>query len=109
MDKDPKMLSNVIDKVSNMLFTHGIDKNLEHEADFYGVEYAYEAGYSPNSITYYLKRLKKRKGKSHSVFFTTHPPINERINRIENQLLELTDSAKLAVLKKRFVRHMKSL
>jgi beta-barrel assembly-enhancing protease len=109
MDKDPKMLSNVIDQVSNMLFTNGIDKKLEHEADFYGVLYAYQAGYSPNSITNYLKRLKKRKGKSHSVFFTTHPSISDRISRVETQLLELDDSAKLAVLKKRFARNMKSL
>ncbi|MBF0195867.1 MAG: M48 family metalloprotease [Magnetococcales bacterium] len=109
MNKDPKMLSDVIDKVSNLLFTHGIDKKLEHEADYYGVKYAYDAGYSPNSIANYLKRLKKRRGKSKSVFFTTHPPISERINRVENQLSELDDSAKLAVLQKRFARHMKSL
>jgi beta-barrel assembly-enhancing protease len=109
MDKDPKLLSNAIDQISNLLFTNGIDKNLEFEADQYGVKYAYRAGYSPRGIQSYLKRLQSRQGKTHSVFFTTHPSIPERIRRVDQQIYKLSDADRLATLRKRFNRHLKSL
>jgi beta-barrel assembly-enhancing protease len=109
MDKDPKLLNGVIDQVSNMLFTNGIDKELEYEADQYGVKYAYWAGYDPNAIQNYLKRLHRSQGKADSVFFTTHPSIPERINRVNRQIAKLHDTDQMATLTKRFKHQMKQL
>jgi beta-barrel assembly-enhancing protease len=109
MDKDPKLLSGAIDQISNLLFTHGIDKELEHEADFYGVKYAYQAGYSPRAIKDYLKRLQSRHGKATSIFFTTHPSVKDRIKRVSKQIKKLPGADKLAILKNRFRRNTRSL
>ena len=45
MDKNPGLFDKLIDEVSNVLFTKGLDKNLEFEADRYGREFAYRMGY----------------------------------------------------------------
>ena len=102
LDRDSKLLGNLIDQVSDILFTHGIDKDLEFEADHYGVEYAYRAGYSPKGINSYLKRLQKQQGTTSSIFFTTHPPIGERISRISQKLAGIHGIERLAILSRRF-------
>ncbi|MBF0358193.1 MAG: M48 family metalloprotease [Magnetococcales bacterium] len=109
MNKDPKLLNGAIDQITNLLFTHGIDKDLEHEADFYGVKYAYQAGYSPRAIQDYLKRLQRTHGKASSIFFTTHPPLKDRIKRVNKQINKLPDADRLAILKKRFRRNTRYL
>lgn len=50
MDKNPGLFDKLIDEVSNVLFTKGLDKNLEFEADKYGREFAYRMGYFPGGL-----------------------------------------------------------
>ena len=108
MEKDPEMYANVIDEITDKLFTKGLDKDLEYEADVYGIEFAYRAGYNPNGLQNYLKTLQAQKGKSTSRFFTTHPPTEVRLSKIETTLAKYSDGASFPVLTKRFQTYMKS-
>ncbi len=106
MNKDPKMFSNVIDEITDKLFTKGMDKDKEFYADVYGVEFAYRAGYHPGGLRDYLKTLKSQEGHAQSRFFTTHPPTRIRISKIEGLLGQYADGMKFPVLTKRFQAYM---
>ena len=108
MDKNPEMFSNVIDEITDKLFTKGLDKDLEYEADVYGVEFAYRAGYNPKGLNDYLETLKKQEGHAQSRFFTTHPSTTIRIGKLKEKLREYSDGASFPVLTKRFQQHMQS-
>jgi len=108
MEKDPEMYANVIDEISDTLFTKGLDKDLEYEADVYGIEFSYRAGYNPNGLRGYLKTLQAQKGHATSRFFTTHPPTEDRLSKIEITLAKYSDGATFSVLTKRFQQYMKS-
>jgi predicted Zn-dependent protease len=108
MEKDPEMYANVVDEITDKLFTKGLDKDLEYEADVYGIEFAYRAGYNPKGLRDYLKTLQAQKGHAKSAFFTTHPPTDERISKIDVTLRDYSDGATLSVLTERFQRYMRS-
>ena len=108
MNKDPKMFSNVIDEITDKLFTKGMDKDKEFEADVYGVEFAYRAGYHPSGLRDYLKTLKSQEGHAQSRFFTTHPSTRIRISKIEGLLGQYADGMKFPVLTKRFQSYMRA-
>ena len=108
MEKDPEMYANVVDEITDKLFTKGLDKDLEYEADVYGIEFAYRAGYNPNGLRDYLKTLQAQKGHAKSAFFTTHPPTDERISKIDVTLRDYSDGATLSVLTERFQKYMRS-
>ena len=44
MNQNPEMFAKLIDQMSDLLFTKGLDKKLEFEADVYGAEYLYQIG-----------------------------------------------------------------
>jgi predicted Zn-dependent protease len=106
MNKDPKMFSNVIDEITDKLFTKGMDKDKEYDADVYGVEFAYRAGYHPGGLRDYLKTLKSQEGHAQSRFFSTHPSTSTRIGKIEGLLGQYADGMKFPVLTKRFQSYL---
>ena len=83
LKKDPKMFSNVIDEITDKLFTKGMDKEKEFEADAFGIEFAYRAGYHPDGLQHYLKTLQSQEGHAKSRFFTTHPSVGTRISKLK--------------------------
>lgn len=82
LDKDPKALSKVVGLATETLFTRGLDKNLEYEADEVGTAYAAKAGYSAGGLRDFLVKLRAGERKERSVFFQTHPPTKDRIARL---------------------------
>ena len=106
MNKDPQMFSNVIDEITDKLFTKGLDKDKEFEADVYGVEFAYRAGYNPKGLQDYLRTLKSQEGHAQSRFFTTHPSTAERIGKIDGLLGQFADGRSFPVLTQRFQSYM---
>jgi len=108
MKQDPKMFSNVIDQMSELLFTKGLDKDKEYEADVVGIEYAYRAGYNPKGLKDYLQTLAKAEGKTESRFFTTHPSTKERISKIDTVLNGYGDLQGLPLLTNRFQQYVKA-
>ena len=107
MKKDPKMFSNAIDQMTDLLFTKGLDKAKEFEADAVGVDYAYRAGYHPQGLKDYLQTLAKE-GHAESVFFATHPSTTERISKINALLNGYSDIQGLPFLATRFQQYVKA-
>ena len=57
-------------------------RDAERQADYFGLQYMYHAGYDPNSYVTFFERIqadeKRRPGTIPKVF-STHPPTPERI------------------------------
>ena len=108
MKQDPAMFSSVIDEMTDLLFTKGLDKDKEFEADVVGVEYAYRAGYNPQGLKDYLQTLAKEEGHVESKFFTTHPSTTIRISKIDTLLKDYSDIKNLPFLTERFHQYVKA-
>jgi predicted Zn-dependent protease len=108
MKQDPAMFSSIIDEMTELLFTKGLDKDKEFEADVVGVDYAYRAGYHPQGLRDYLQSLEKEKGHVESKFFTTHPSTTLRISKIDTLLQDYSDIKNLPFLTTRFQKYVKA-
>ena len=106
MNKDPQMFSDVIDEITDKLFTKGLDKEKEYDADVHGVEFAYRAGYYPGGLRDYLVTLQSQEGQAQSRFFTTHPSTATRIAKIDSLLGRYADGMKFPMLTKRFQSYL---
>ena len=108
MDKDPAIFGKLIDEVSGVLFTRGLDKDLEYEADQVGLEYAYRVGYSPGGLSDFIKTLAGASG-SHSIFFSTHPSPKNRYERLKSLIPKYKATDLNPVLSNRFKSETKGL
>ena len=78
-----------------MIFTLSMLKHSRSEelrADRLGVIYAFKAGYNPEGMLKFFRKLKKIKGKENIklfVFLKDHPDIDERIKNIEETIKNL--------------------
>ncbi|MDW7710639.1 MAG: M48 family metalloprotease [Deferrisomatales bacterium] len=94
----------MIGDLQGVLFDRGLDRNMEFEADATGMETAYRTGYDPAGMVRVLEMLQRneataRKGGS---WFSTHPPLGERLSRLRTQLAQYPDAASLARVPERF-------
>lgn len=67
----------------------GITRKSEEEADQLGTQYLWNTGYDPNGfITFFQKLEAKEKEKPgrFSGFFRTHPPVESRIQKVEQEI-----------------------
>jgi beta-barrel assembly-enhancing protease len=103
MDKSPGLFDKLIDEVSNVLFTKGLDKNLEFEADRYGREFTYRMGYYPGGLQSFIRKLGKHKKGGNSIFMSTHPSAGERYNRLIKTGKRYKNASLYPVLGKRFL------
>ena len=108
LKKNPEMFANVIDEMTEVLFTKGLDKDKEFEADVVGIEYAYRAGYHPKGLQDYLKTLATGEGQTQSKFFTTHPSTALRISKMTSLIENFSDIQDLPFLTKRFQQYIKT-
>jgi len=107
MNKDMGLFDKVINEVSEILFTRGLDKNLEFEADKVGTEYAYRLGYNPAGLKDFIKILgKSHKGES-SIFSSTHPSPRERFGKLVEKTKKYQATALYPVLTKRYQSEVK--
>lgn len=64
----------------------------EREADYFGIQYMYKAGYDPNSYVSFFERIqadeKRRPGTIPKVF-STHPPTPERIGNTQKEIARI--------------------
>jgi predicted Zn-dependent protease len=67
----------------SLLFTEGLEREKEFEADSLGMKFAALAGYDPNGLHDALVKIKELEGKGKSVFFVTHPPVSQRLTALE--------------------------
>ena len=108
MDKNPGLFDKLIDEVSNVLFTKGLDKNLEFEADRYGREFAYRMGYYPGGLQNFIHKLGASKENGSSIFMSTHPSTGERYNRLKQTWSRYKNASLYPVLGMRFLSAFKT-
>ena len=109
MDKNPDMLDKLIDEVSNVLFTKGLDKNLEFEADKYGREFAYRMGYYPGGLQNFIRKLGKSSEGGKSIFMSTHPSAGERYNILKKSWGRYQKASLYPVLEKRLLSALRPI
>jgi len=66
-----------------------MDRAFESEADFYGLQYMYKAGYDPTASVDLFERmlsLQKRKPGIINSVFSTHPPNGERMRKTQEEI-----------------------
>ena len=86
------------EKISNLayekLFTTGLSRRDEEEADRIGVELAKSAGYRASAFVGFLESLKQLEGKAElKVLTATHPRAADRIKTVKPLVYSSTDCA----------------
>lgn len=76
-----------VDEATNILFERGYKKQDEIEADTLGTMLAANAGYAPNALIRYFKKIKTGQEKEIASIKKLHPSFDERIEWI-NQSIE---------------------
>jgi len=84
-----KISGQAIDIVFNVV-SLGYSRQDEFLADKLAVRYAKRAGFNPNAMITFFEKLKQeaaKKGPNYNiVFLSSHPPIDERIKNVKNEI-----------------------
>jgi beta-barrel assembly-enhancing protease len=71
----------------------GYSRKDEYQADKFGVDYVYAAGYNPEGMIKFFEQLKQKEGKDSGTglqkYFATHPPTADRIKRVKDEITAL--------------------
>jgi predicted Zn-dependent protease len=70
-------------------------RGFEREADFFGLQYLYKAGYDPTAFVDFFEKiqtLEKKKPGSISKVFSTHPMTDDRIKQSQKEIQEVLES-----------------
>lgn len=70
-----------VGQITTALFEKGFDPQTEYAADKIGRDLAITTGYAPGGLRLVLLRLQQRGGDP-KVFFSTHPPLDDRLKRL---------------------------
>lgn len=87
-----KDMERALDTAANLI-SLGYSRSDELLADRLGTRYSYRAGYNPQGMIDFLKKLKemeKREPFLPEVPLSTHPPISERIKVVDGEINKLT-------------------
>lgn len=90
------------------LYSRGLDKDAEFEADRMGVVIATRAGYDPYGLPAVLQTLNGMNPNDASLafLFQTHPPANKRLSMIEKFFNRLDPYASQPQIAERFSEHL---
>ncbi|MHB8058539.1 MAG: M48 family metalloprotease [Desulfuromonadaceae bacterium] len=108
-DKGKKFASAIGD-MQTVLFDKGLDKEMEFEADLAAMETNYRTGYDPAAMIRVLEKLQKLEATSKDKkgsWFSTHPPLAERIIRLQAQLHKYPGYSSLASVRDRFAKNVR--
>ena len=67
-------------------------RSFEKDADFFGVQYMYKAGYDPTAMVQFFERLKAMQKKNKNAVakaFSSHPLTKDRIKAVQKTINEL--------------------
>jgi predicted Zn-dependent protease len=70
----------------------GYSRKDEYQADNLGVRYMAAAGYDPNGMTRFFRKLEADEGRQSSGlsrYFQTHPPTSSRITRVRSEIASM--------------------
>jgi len=100
-DKDVGKYTELVDVATQTLFDKGLDKKFEYEADSVGVEIAALTGYDPSGLGRFLRKLETMTNTKGG-WFKTHPPLSDRINKINIKLATQLNGVKGVTQRERF-------
>lgn len=92
------------------LYSRGLDKDDEFEADRLGLVIAARAGYDPYGLVAVLQKLDRMNPEDASLalMFKTHPPALDRLNKINNSIIQRLDKySNQKVLSNRYMAQLK--
>ncbi|MBF0102239.1 MAG: M48 family metalloprotease [Desulfobacterales bacterium] len=97
----------IINGLQTVLFDTGLDKQMEFEADRMGMDIAYRTGYDPRGLIRVLQALSMQRAFTHQKgsWFSTHPPLSERINACNQNSSQYLDAKELARVANRFISY----
>ena len=84
LGQSPDVFDKVIEQAGEIIFTYGLDKNLEYEADKMGAEYTDRLGYHSGGLKSFLDILNKSQLGKDSVFLSTHPSPQDRLTHLSS-------------------------
>lgn len=98
-----------VDKAMEILFEKGLKVEDEFGADRVGTMLLANSGYDPSGLKRYLERIKDSKVDKTKVLSKTHPPFDERINRLDETIkTEGLEKLNYPTVKERFVENIKT-
>jgi beta-barrel assembly-enhancing protease len=106
-----KEFQGMIGDLQGVLFDKGLDKEMEFEADLSGMEAAYRTGYDPSAMIEVLRTLREKEGGAakEGSWFSTHPPLENRIEKCQSVMGKYPDAKSLAKEEKRFSSYRSKL
>ena len=96
-----------IDDVVKTLVVNGYGRDQEIAADAAALKYLAAAGYDPQGLTGYLKRLEEAGHGSKGGILTTHPGTDERLEKVTQASIPSVDTSTVARRTKRFADLMR--
>ncbi|MBF0226040.1 MAG: M48 family metallopeptidase [Desulfobacterales bacterium] len=108
---DAKKFQNAVGELQKVLFDHGLDKDMEFESDMSGMEIAYRTGYDPSGMVRVLSMLKGQENSAtkKGSWYSTHPPLNDRIQKCLGYMKKYPDGTTLAKVRNRLELYKKKL
>lgn len=103
-DSRAAALGDVSDKIVDVILNTGFSQPQEYEADAEGVKFVAAAGYDPNGFLHFLQRIRDQQKAGQQVF-GTHPGMDERIKKIQDQISAAGTGGTGATLKDRFTSY----
>ena len=64
-------------------------RDAEREADYLGMQYAYQANYDPTAMVDFLERIAQQDRSRVPTMFSTHPMTKDRIQRAQGEIAEV--------------------
>lgn len=84
--KDAQQLGSVAANLALL----GYSRKDEFQADKLGADYMFAAGYDPNGMVRFFRKLQEKEGKDSGSgldkYFRTHPPTKDRISRVSDEI-----------------------
>lgn len=99
---DAAIFDKVLEQAAEVLFTNGLDKDLEFEADKFGAEFASRVGYRSSGLKDFLGILEKELPNSGSTLLSTHPSASDRLVQLSQEVDSSLSTADSPLLTRQF-------
>lgn len=107
LGNDPGTVAEIARDIIGSLGMLKFSRDDEIEADRLGVHYMFRAGYSPNAMTSFQKKLGELSSNNSSRvlnILSTHPPSQDRVNAIRGEIAKLPPGRPVKYYSERYKR-----